>query len=75
MPSNIIKESSTINLAEKYWLAITNTDLDRTKKQQLINIKKYWRSGDTIEIEIDKLHDLISILPTFDKYLHGEYDN
>lgn len=54
---------------------MNNSDLDVTKKQRLIGIKKYQRYVGQIEIKFDQLYDQILVLAIFLKNLHKVYDN
>ena len=44
---------------------MSNADLDAAKKLRLTSIKKYWKYADQVEMELDWLHDWISVLATF----------
>ena len=74
-PAKMIQASSFVDLAEKYMWAISNANLDAAKELGLIGIKKYWRYARQVEIELDWLHDWISVLATFVKHSRRVYDN
>ncbi len=54
---------------------MSDADLDVAKELRQTGIKKYWRHGGQVEIELDSLHDWIQVLATFVKHLRRVYDN
>ena len=56
-PAEVALASSLVDLAGKYMCAMSNANMDTTKKLGLTSIKKYWRRARQVEIELDWLHN------------------
>ena len=74
-PAEVAQVLSFIDLAGRYNWAMSNIDLDVTKKLGLSGIKKYWRYVSQVEIELNWLYDWILILATFIRHSCRVYDN
>lgn len=71
----LAKVDWALNFIGKYKWEMSNADLNATKELGLTDIKKYWRYTSQVKIEVDWLHDWISVLATFMRYLLRVYNN
>ena len=53
---------------------MSNADLDAAKELGLTSIKKYWRRAGQVKMELDWLHDWISVLAIFVRHSHKLYN-
>lgn len=66
--AEVVQASILVDLASRYKWAMSNSDMNVTKKLKLIEIKKYERRTDQIEMELDWLYNWILALATFVKH-------
>lgn len=55
--ANKTQTSSLINLIQNYKWVISNIDIDKTKKRESYEVKKYQRLVDQVKIEFNQLYD------------------
>ncbi len=75
MLAELARVSSLVDLAGRYNWTMSHADLDVAKKLGLTDIKNYQRYAGQVEMELDWLHDSISVLATFVRHLYRVYNN